>query len=213
MKSLHTQFQFSMKPERLIFGQRHQIYAQYTANNKKEMVALHHQWLYGTLPLRSLVNVIKFHKANEEGILLFRHMIEDLLKTIYSINIDDGSFSQAVNETEYQKKANKDGNFDFRLGDNNDGITILSLPSKQGKIGYCFMTFCGCDGKYNENVKDYIPYSAKEYLEFYYKEEYEEYDELFIKGMELVKYIDENAQLLTIEEVRAMFPNIAELKY
>lgn len=116
---------------------------------------------------------------------------------------------------------------DCTAGDNNDGITILDLTGKVPK--YCFMNIYGVEGYYSLPLM--CPLTAREYVESYYPVEEKELqsaenytpEELEKKKNELKaafeankkeneKYIEQfkGAKLLTVEELKKMFPKIAD---
>lgn len=210
-------------------GQRHQIYAilPYTFKQQKEfnwgeekpeyvdsnVVALHHQWLYGTLPLRRLNQLFafyqkghtyKFHVFNKEG--SFSGLAEKALQTLYSLDIEEGQFygvSLLMNDAAKNP----------RLGDNNDGITIIDFR-EAGKPKYAFM--------FLHRAFETAPFqalSAEDYVRSYYNEE--EYAQL---GYEEEAKTDTEAAIsellsalapypvLSTKEVQAVFPSMFEKK-
>jgi hypothetical protein len=106
--------------------------------------------------------------------------------------------------------------FDFRLGDNNDGITIIDVVNKK----YCFMNI-GCGDSRVMRLKPLIPISASDYVKAYYPISNSVLDEDDDKmsaeeikeNKEIVNFVKKqfkNFSLLSIEEVKEMFPRVYE---
>lgn len=137
-------------------GQRHQIYVKLpkkyyneeNPNNKDStVIGIHHQWIWGKTALTMLRNFIQFClNANEYNPFITRYGDEiNLLQALYSLDVQTGYFHSTCpledGETE-----------DPRIGDNNNGITIIDLsdftPEKArndekkctGIIKYCFLS-------------------------------------------------------------------------
>lgn len=103
----------------------------------------------------------------------------------------------------------------FDHGDNNDGIVLVDAV--EGK--YAFMTFSGHEGADREMFKDYTPVTAETYVQAYYplepakityrpdpKVTDEEHVKANSKRVKLAAKMFKPFQLLTVDEVVAMFP-------
>lgn len=190
-------------------GQRHQIYYEapeiyYNANNPNNkpahIEALHHQWLYGSLPIKALSRLVQF--IQNDGLeYLSSKPINDIMKAIYSIDYATGYYDPPHLIT--QEITGKSG-IDFKNGDNNDGITILKLPKyPDKKLKYCFMAFCGTEGQ--RSLENFKPFSAEEYFASYYPNKDAKTPNIS-KELDMLKVGYGTIELLTLEEVKAMFP-------
>ena len=111
---------------------------------------------------------------------------------------------------------------DYRKGDNNDGIVIISPADKS----YCFMNICGVytDTHDVSILEQYKPYSVGEYVRAYYGETPETINPYFIEEKTLeeknivlhniktinnsiVEYFKE-FQVLSQPEINKMFPKV-----
>ena len=213
-------------------GQRHQIYLktpyQFNQENgiddeskqkvfaKNNIVALHHQWLYGTLPLQQLSQFIKFYnKGIEDQYFVFGNKgdlsgnPEEALKNLYSLNFENGIYTSSVYIEDYDLATNP------LMGDNNDGITIIDV-SKPEEPRYCFMFL------HPENDSTGPkPLSAEEYVRTYYNEnEYKENQhwqgrdqeiermESLIQKLVTTFQAEKNFKLLSQSEVETIFPTL-----
>lgn len=143
-------------------GQRHQIilvlprvyYNKGNPNNRGErVIAIHHQWLYGQNAAYFLRQFLKFHKVADP--YKFEHNAMEILKTIYSIDIEFGYYHQ-VHEL---------GIANPETFDNNDGCTIIDIRKKKPK--YCFFSINGLESESPPKVDDMMPMSEEEYLDAY----------------------------------------------
>jgi len=200
------------------------------------MTAWHNQWLYGTRPLAMVKRFAEYCKSDNHykwtrtntGMPLdqFKYVAE----AIMSLDIENGTCDKVYDES-------KNIGHDFTLGDNNDGVTIIQIPepdtNSPKKLKYAFITgsdlYGGITGK-AWNAKDeeiavpkgkYKISTAREYLYSYYHkdplqdtshtEEFKSspaYKELRETGEAVADYLEANAELLTLEEVRALFPKM-----
>ena len=115
---------------------------------------------------------------------------------------------------------------DFTVGDNNDGITIVDVINNK----YCFMNINGNDDtkKYYdvETLPNMTPVSAYDYVKAYYGETAKTVNPYRVgdkthaitakenkkHNKEIVKLFDK-FELLTIEEIKDMFPQVAYPEY
>jgi hypothetical protein len=172
--------------------------------------AWHNHWLYGRLPIKVLEQVIKYSKVADEYNSLARTdsygvSVQDALTHIMSVNMEDGIVYRHSDITEEVKDPK--GKLDFTYGDNNDGITICDI--RQAIIKYAFL-FYPYEGYNKKEVADYemIPLSAKDYFERY-KEDYEvggPNHQNLSSALDSIEFVQNNATLLTIEEIAKMFP-------
>ena len=174
-----------------------------------KVVGLHHQWLYGTLPPHFLGRVFQFIKNSDAHLNQaltngFENPAE-VLKAIYQCDPSEGYY--------HSLSPLEDECADPRLGDNNDGITVIDLRDPKS-VGYCFMFFDRPD----RSVAPLTPLTAKQYVEAYYpptpfashsrpdKKRIEEViaavDDVLIEG--------QPARLLTVEDLAAIFPAMAD---
>ena len=174
-------------------GQRHQIYVKlpkvdYNPNNcnnrPTKVIGIHHQWLFGATAMRMLNLLIKFVlNSRIEYCELLGSNLKDavhVLKTLYSVDHDKGYFHRTCVLEDGECK-------DPRLGDNNNGITIIDLSKLtqdfdgdvKSAIKYCFMSIghLECLGKslinnkYSKKDPEYknlSPISATEWASLHY---------------------------------------------
>ena len=197
-------------------GQRHQLsikapasVLQYTPGERKPdtlMSAWHNQWLYGTLPIKTLKRLLYFDHNNTsnskwegstinepDGMVKFKNTV----KAIMEFDYDDQKFSKFHDEGDYLIK-------DYRAGDNNDGLTFLVFTDGR-KPRYGFMT--GSETGGNSMEKGHIV-SVREYFSAYYPD----VGALNLKQQEeataLFDYIENRADLLSDLEIPALFPEM-----
>ena len=192
-------------------GQRHQFYYKTRcyndSDNKPEIIAFHSQWCYGSMPLWRMNWLLEFNKkADKYNKLNGKDSIgdtKDIFKCLLSCNTGDGFFSRVhdtTDETRITRGKNK-GITDPRMGDNNDGITVMDFTVK-GKPAYAFIDIL------HDDEQSYFlePLTAKDYALIYYKETDGEWTRFSIP--KLIKYINRHARLLTVEELNTMFPTM-----
>ncbi len=199
-------------------GQRHQIYVKLPATNygkgncnnrPSRVIGLHHQWLFGQTALISLARVMSFLGAKENAkycSLRGRGSYEaiEILSALYSIDAATGYYHRV------HDISTEDSCQDPRLGDNNDGITIIDLS--KDTVKYCFMRLDGLGrGDAADGIPNLKPLSAKKYLAAYYPDFETNSDpenlEFNAKNRELVAGF-ENQKLLTLSEVKKIFPKM-----
>ena len=184
-------------------GQRHQVYIFYHKNSKDDKTlpdtincaAFHSQWCYGSLPLRHVKRLAQFQKrANAYNRLSSGHLyhnISDMLRSILCLDQIQGSYSNyfdILSEVTFPT-----GGINPNCGDNNDGITLIYVPSKSKVLKYCFMW-----------LEHKRPISALQYATHYYKP-----TDLAFKRcriVPLVKWLDKNCELLTQSECHKLLP-------
>lgn len=191
-------------------GQRHQVYAvvnEYHGYDvkSKEVVGIHHQWLYGRTALMLLANALELHKkAGDYGpFAKASYEAAKALASVYSVDPRNGYWHQThildAGETE-----------DPRRGDNNDGITVIDFRGKKPR--YCFMNI-GIGDSTILQAPAFKPLSAEEYVRLYYhpgcyayqKEGDEAPIEKEIAG--LLKRL-KGYKLLSFKDIQELFPKM-----
>lgn len=207
-------------------GQRHQIYCKlpYEFQQKKDyadllnpqyvpsdMIALHHQWMYGFGPLQQMKQFFEFHaKGVESPYYLFgedgKHGSgnpENALKSLYSLDLSQGTYSELTPLSNEEAK-------NPLYADNNDGISIIDVSSPSSPK-YAFMFF----GSAENGIEALKPITAEQYVRSYYNEEHytsEDFKDDTIKDYEsaiaeLSSYFN-NISLLTERECELLFPSM-----
>jgi hypothetical protein len=202
-------------------GQRHQIYLklpfQFLQKEngdetisfvKSDTVALHHQWLYGTLPVRRLNQFINFYvNGKESNYFIFgpngnaAGNVEKAFSNLYSLDFENGSFQENSIESNILAK-------NPLYADNNDGITVIDV-SKPGMPKYCFMFLQDTD-----YTKGMTPLTAKKYIREYYNEkEYERNTDSYNMEKQIESLLESfNSKdvfsLLKKEELELIFPQM-----
>jgi len=203
-------------------GQRHQVYLRLpevyynprNPNNKPvTTIGIHHQWLYGQTALIMLKNFMTFWENTKDDkyspFVKWRSSdVQGILNGIYSIDYVRGYYHSV-----HQLEAGCC--LDPRLGDNNDGITIIDVTGENPE--YCFMAICGLEGDKSCAVKDLIPLSAHQYVSAYYphyltettatnfREEVVDLKEFHLETKGLIKTLA-NYKVLTPKQVQDIFP-------
>lgn len=158
-------------------GQRHQIYVRlpkvdYGKSNPntrgEKTIGIHHQWLYGKTALKLLKQYLEFNAikdAEDKKFDSFTRNYDQLekLAACYSLLAAEGYYHGVYQFTE---ENDKDCLADPRLGDNNDGITVIDLSKPE--IEYCFMSIGHIEATNGENCRVLKPLSAIEYVTYYY---------------------------------------------
>lgn len=206
-------------------GQRHQVYVvlpyefdQETNEGKSKrvksnVVALHFGWLYGVSAGQRLEQFLKFvEKMNEDKYSLFQNdlrsnEVSHLVKHLYSLNIEEGTFNQVLIEP-------NDVATNPLFGDNNDGITIIDCRNIKPKYAMMFI-----NGHDEERIP-MIPMSAIDYMLHYYgyeqaqsdywKQNKESFDEMHLKAVDLGRRL-ESYEVLTDQEIRKIFPKMYQV--
>lgn len=204
-------------------GQRHQVYLRHFNKDTKkhETVGLHHQWLYGQTAIILLKNFVNFYKKTDKKYNVFQNSYQgstlDLLKMNYSYSPSDGYLSRVHT---FDNEEDKDCLENPEYGDNNDGITLIDIPEK-GKPKICLLNFYDKQKVvYNELedgfepegdiVEGFRPISPYEYVELYYDLNYyikNNKEKSFVAKVKRdAKFIDNNSVLMTVEDIKNMFP-------
>lgn len=176
-------------------GQRSQIYIRYEdENNNKGLTALYFQWNYGCRMISRAKYGIEWIKKNYEYISWNETLQK--LRRIFEINFDmvDCVLSANIIDEFMECGQNEDFNsYVFLDQDNNNGKLFIDIL-KDGKIKYAFTDCC--------ITKALTP---KEYMdsEDWYCKDYEDrkFSQINLLN-ENFKYIEENAELMTNEELR-----------
>jgi hypothetical protein len=196
-------------------GQRHQVYLITNQDSweggkkadKKHVYGIHHQWLYGRTAITLLGNFFEFIDNTKKGngdnwdwrngpSSYGDRAWPQLLQAIYSTDIANGYFHFVHNLNE-----DKDPCLDNPyMGDNNDGITVIDL--RGDKVKYCFHSLYGLEGTKGGKVL-----SARQYVNSYYPEK-EQDDEMKNEIAKLLSRIEGKVELLTIEELKQIFPKM-----
>lgn len=202
-------------------GQRHQIFVvkknngyfneDKTSKNYKNHVSkygskptvifpYHHQWLYGLTALNNCLNLlVTSQKINYDQYNKYGWVFDDLSKlygNIQSLTKRDGkiNFENVLFEGDEFPQMR----FQYDIGDNNDGITIVFPEEKK----YCFM-FINEPYEDEDDRKPYIPLTAEQYLKCYYPDDYNT-DKTLINTVKRF----EKFSLMTKQEVRSYFPRM-----
>lgn len=200
-------------------GQRHQIYFILPSDdNSRKVAGLHHQWLYGSGPLRKLDQLLTFIKraiddgntgfghANIPSWMAYDHHVGDYtdsetvraLHAIYSLDPETGGFKSLHTLTDGETA-------DPRLGDNNDGITILDLRDPAAPR-FTFATFAY--GKSGATVK---LLTASQYLAGYYTQgatDNSDYKLAPEGSWQLAEKLDAMGPTMTRVQLRKLFPDM-----
>lgn len=212
-------------------GQRHQYIIVYpksffnkgNPNNKPERAeVIHHQWLYGrsaifTLErvLRLITNSIKDGQDYMFGTNKSGYTSGDGTKAIaaaISVDPDQGYYHNTwvYEDNEGKRETYKLKDLTSNVFDNNDGITVIKFESGNMVPKYAFITPNHLEGKYWHNSDGNGPWSAKEYLDFYYNAK--DQKEFPLEVREAVKRalgnIDKMAQLMSKAEVKKLLPSL-----
>ena len=189
-------------------GQRHQLYYKVPEESSSKIIAFHHQWLYGTLPLLRMKWILQYENEAEAEYSLRKNTLffekEALLQNLITTNASHGTHSPTHNITEEvtETKGKYKGCLNPGYGDNNDGITIMDFTQK--KIAYAFIHICDCCD-YKNIALPLQPLTAEQYLLTYYQKTDPKWKAWKMDA--LIRYIHKRARLLTVEELHEMFPS------
>ncbi|KAG7449251.1 uncharacterized protein BT62DRAFT_929226 [Guyanagaster necrorhizus] len=177
-------------------GQRHQVFAIAKLIPKGDtkayyrcIAAWHHQWCYGTLPLKAARRFLTLlqQKDNAEIVLdeicrvqnkfgrwrkkpelpnLPCSYISFLMGSAWNADMDDPADPYFHRGTFLGSIL--DADMGSTRGDNNDGITVIDV-SNPLKPAYCFVSVNGLESA--EEVPDMEPLSAEQYVRAYYPKE------------------------------------------
>lgn len=198
-------------------GQRHQIYIKLP--KALGIAGLHHQWLFGANAVTTLARVLNFYTKQgdcgplTEDLSYGKRRQVEAVRSLYSLDQETGYWHYVHNLHDAEETyAERDPNYvnppeviDPRNGDNNDGITIIDVS--KGDFRYAFMSIGHLEGEVDPKPLTIL--TAEEYLNCYYP------NYLFSKKLNsatrkkaetAIKYIERNAKVLTLAEVKKMFP-------
>lgn len=188
-------------------------------SGKHTILAIHHQWLYG----RSAVFNIKHILNLTENINEYNNPFSDnysfdslgeyinevmMLLQVQTnplhprgVGIERMTFlnSDCIDENG-KYDSGWDMRLDFRMGDNNDGISIIDTIERK----YCLMNISTYDMEYADvhRLKSLIPSSAEDYVHAYYPEQ-EDVRNNILCCNQLRTY-----PILSIKEIKKMFPKM-----
>lgn len=218
----------------------------------KIILPFHNQWLYGRSALLSAYNVLshtskvsvndKIGKTTDNYSTPFsiggqRHnfatkglYISAITNIMNYVNDVNPATNVGFLTSYYLGDESVDYCFDYTLGDNNDGVTIIDTVNNR----YCFMNIDDYDrsymkpGELHYDILDrapFTPLSAHEYVTAYYGETEETLNPYHLKGRKadvlLKKHIRDNNffvrklnkfEVMTMEQVKELFPKMAPRK-
>lgn len=215
-------------------GQRHQVYLVLPEECKRSklfkdygekeivysnIIPIHHQWLYGQIAIKQLMYFLKYCKGVQKDVLkdeeatCYHPFVKDIcshhaaqnFKALYSCNPEGYWHEVSIEPYELVK--------DPRIGDNNDGITIINLQDIT-HIQYCMMYLWDDT---DTGIVAYKPMTALEYVRIYYPtgEKYYNLSEEESRALEkendtIVSVIEEIAQCMNVDEVLKFFPTLKD---
>jgi len=210
-------------------GQRHQIYIKLAHKEDEEfqskIIAYHDQWLYGakaTSRLKNCISFVKEHRKLYKG-MEYANLIDGkasvkdatrIFQNIYTVDYTTGGTSGTFPLSEYEKDKINAYQYDPRYGDNNNGITILDLSDPK-KIKYCFLSLHGLECLVNDEAHnrytDFEPISVELWHQLHYGEDLSEITKTEARKLRSTeKKINKDAQLMTLQEVKKLFPLMYE---
>ena len=202
-------------------GQRHQVYFRLpkkfynkdNCNNRPEVnVGWHNQWSYGSLPLRNVLRVVEYMRAHYDS---FKGAVDYIDSDNFTYVMSYDAESQNVSryypmgkvQSSYgdaldRQTDENDVLEDPRLGDNNDGITVLDFtPCLKGlPPTYCFMFFD------HDTAKTMVPLSAAEYFAAYYNDANDAMQKPADADAVLAKF--EGLKMITPARLKKIFPKM-----
>lgn len=189
-------------------GQRHQVWVRTKDryNEERQIIGIHHQWMFGQTAIILLRNLIKFHQKNLNApfgtpeVFQSGYDEQDALVAVYSADPVIGYYHRVTPLSEFGEINTP------QWYDNNDGITIIDLSLKKPK--YCLMAINGleCDHSQEYKVQNFVPLSAQEYLSLYYPNYLEDRKEFAI-ALKAIKDLSKYT-VLSPQEVRDIFPEL-----
>ncbi|KAK0206519.1 hypothetical protein DFS33DRAFT_594858 [Desarmillaria ectypa] len=177
-------------------GQRHQVFAIAKIIPKDDtraycrcIAAWHHQWCYGTLPLKATRRFLTLLEQKENAEIVLDEIrrvqnkygrwrekpelpnlpcsyISFLMGSAWNVDLDDPADPYFHRGTFLGSIL--DADMGSTEGDNNDGITVIDV-SNPLKPAYCFVSVNGLEVA--EEVPDMEPLSAEQYVRAYYPKE------------------------------------------
>ena len=180
-------------------GQRHQVYLCVNDDeNKKTVVGIHHQWLYGYTAISRIERMVKFLEVQStpDSRAFNNHSLE-ILRGMYSLVPEEGYF----HEVSFLDRECEDP----RRGDNNDGITIFDFRNLKTPK-YCLMSIRHLGGE-ADSPEALVPLSAEQYFNIYYPK-FPETDKEQVKQIKsTLKYLSK-IPVMTIEACKEIFPKM-----
>lgn len=219
-------------------GQRHQYVIVYprkylnagNCNNRPERAeVIHHQWLYGRNAILALDRVLRLAANTWEGegsdYLFGRdesgYTGGDGTRAIaaaVSVDPDVGYYHnvspwEAADWNGMEGRERSSGycepqGLEPDMFDNNDGITLIRFQAGEKLPGYAFIAPSHLEGSHWKDSHGLGPWSAREYLEFYYsRAEQAEFD-AETQGLMRNAFdrIDRLSRLMTDSEVASLLP-------
>ncbi|KAF2652566.1 hypothetical protein K491DRAFT_718793 [Lophiostoma macrostomum CBS 122681] len=168
-------------------GQRHQLFAIAKVGNRyRSLSALHHQWLYGLTALKTCLRLVKVFQDPGNRYLLKLELARaaTLDSSVWELETSwhdiRPKFPYVLTcmligtsvdvETGYSNAATLEPwNMECDGGDNNDGITILDITDLD-HVRYCFVPGSEPGAENSIGSEEPMIYTAREYLNDYYKE-------------------------------------------
>lgn len=183
-------------------GQRSQIYIRYNVENNKGLIARYYSWNYGERMISRARGIIEAltNEFLQHKFMWSQETYLTKLKRICDINWDmrDIVMSSDILK-EVQDYWDCDCNYIFNQ-DNNDGQLLIDVTNEG--IKYCFISY---DDTKPMNCKQYLIWDNRMSEDDYQIEENQflkPFDEETIQYiLENINYINNNAQLMTQEEV------------
>lgn len=248
MGQRHQVFVKIVNPVKYLRDPKKELVKQF-GTKEYSILAYHNQWLYGRSALANCIRLLNFgkqftkeEKTSDKGFGCYQSPIcpkgieanfqttKELVEAIGFImnyNAVKTPFTDAgIGNSYYIGKLDEGINFDFTLGDNNDGITIIDVVENK----YCFMNIYDQEKKsYSvRDLKQNIPYHAKDYVRAYYGETKSSINPYYIEkktDKQIANVLSSNIrynakcikpfekfEVLSIEEVKSMFPEMEIFK-
>jgi hypothetical protein len=216
-------------------GQRHQYIVIYPEkylgegnpnNRPAQAEVIHHQWLYGRNTIRSLERVLTLVANTWDGEgtdYLFGRGDSgyrgsdgtDAIAAALSVCPEEGYYHNVhIWDEKSQYSGTQTAAFDpkdLETGqfDNNDGVTVIRFELGERLPSYCFVTPGHLEGPHWSGSVGRGPWSAREYLEFYYSpsEQAAWPQEVQDRMATAFKRIEENSILMDRREVAKLLPH------
>lgn len=202
-------------------------------NNKEQRAeVIHHQWLYGHSALMALDRVLRLVRNSWDGQgtdYLFGRSdngytsgsgTKAIAATI-SVDPNEGYYHNtsiwtAADWNGMESRFKGDVGYadprelDPEMFDNNDGITVIEFRSGEMLPRVCYITPGHLEGEHYmaQELTDRGPWTAREYLEFYYsKEQQAKWSPELRTGMEeIIARIETNSKYMSASEVKELLP-------
>lgn len=180
-------------------GQRSQIYVRYDNENKKGLVANYYQWNYGERMIsrarwgiESIKDKLKYNWYYQQESNITK------LSRMFDTNFDMKDIQMSRNIITEHREEFPDDNFNefvFKMQGNNDGKLFVDIDNDNDIIKYAFLDY----DTNIDNIMDgegYMNWNNENWLESKHLTK----EEIFI-CQENIKFISENAKLMTKEEI------------